>query len=122
MRMIRVYLNGPPPYHPRMRTFRRPLLALAFALFTVAPAVAAEPEALLQLVDYIAVDYTGAVADGQVISAAEYAEMKEFAARTSALVAALPEGEAKRQAQPAAAALAATIDARGAIGEVRAAT
>jgi high-affinity iron transporter len=105
-----------------MPPFRRPLLALVLALFAAAPVSAADPEALLQLVDYIAVDYPGAVADGQVISDAEYAEMKEFAARTSVLVAELPEGAAKRQALPAAAALIAAVDARGPVDGVRAAT
>ncbi|RYG36770.1 MAG: iron permease, partial [Burkholderiales bacterium] len=33
-----------------------------------------------QLLDYLAVDYGGAVRDGKVESAPEYAEMQEFAA------------------------------------------
>lgn len=35
---------------------------------------------LWQLLDYVAVDYSGAVADGAIISEAEYQEMKEFSA------------------------------------------
>ena len=34
-----------------------------------------------QLLDYVAVDYGGAVANGAVLKASEYAEMQEFAAR-----------------------------------------
>lgn len=36
---------------------------------------------LLQLVDYVGVDYAGAVENGQVADAGEYAEMQEFAER-----------------------------------------
>src|SRR3954468_22173298 len=43
-----------------------------------------------RLLDYVAVDYPGAVAGGRVISAAEYAEMREFAASVSKRIAALP--------------------------------
>ena len=49
-------------------------LCLAFA-------ATAEMRTLLQLVDYVGVDYPEAVADGEVINAAEYAEMVEFAGR-----------------------------------------
>ncbi len=38
-----------------------------------------DAQALWQLLDYIAVDYGGAVAEGRVVSAQEYAEMQEFA-------------------------------------------
>ncbi len=32
-----------------------------------------------QILDYLADDYRGAVADGRVVSASEYAEMRDFA-------------------------------------------
>ncbi len=38
-----------------------------------------DAQALWQLLDYIAVDYAGAVADGRVTNRQEYAEMREFA-------------------------------------------
>ncbi len=44
-----------------------------------------------QLLDYIAVDYAGAVDDGKVISAGEYAEMQEFSATARERIAALPD-------------------------------
>ncbi len=44
-----------------------------------------------QLLDYIAVDYAGAVDDGKVISAGEYAEMQEFSATARKRIAALPD-------------------------------
>jgi high-affinity iron transporter len=43
-----------------------------------------------RLLDYIAVDYAGAVRDGQVISDAEYAEMQEFSRTVAEKLAALP--------------------------------
>src|SRR3546814_13562352 len=43
-----------------------------------------------RLLDYMAVDYGGAVSGGQVKSASEYAEMTEFAASVSARLATLP--------------------------------
>ncbi len=50
------------------------------AAFFLNPAYATPQEAqtLIQLLDYIAVDYPGAVKQGQVVDAAEYEEMREF--------------------------------------------
>ena len=60
------------------------LLAALTALLAPTYASAAEPQAAVEtswrLLDYIAVDYSGAVSKGQVISEAEYAEMREFSA------------------------------------------
>ncbi|HET9811755.1 MAG TPA: cytochrome c/FTR1 family iron permease [Sphingomicrobium sp.] len=44
-----------------------------------------------RLLDYIAVDYPGAVSGGKVVSQAEYSEMKEFAASVGDRLAALPD-------------------------------
>jgi high-affinity iron transporter len=44
-----------------------------------------------RLLDYIAVDYREAVADGQVVNQLEYDEMLEFSATAAAAIAALPE-------------------------------
>lgn len=54
------------------------LLVLMFLISSLAQA---EPRALLQLVDYVGVDYPGAVQDGVVVNPEEYAEMLEFSAR-----------------------------------------
>ena len=43
-----------------------------------------------RLLDYVAVDYGGAVASGRIKSASEYAEMTEFAGSVSSRLAALP--------------------------------
>src|SRR5258708_16439714 len=43
-----------------------------------------------QILDYLADDYRGAVADGRIVSASEYAEMREFAAAIRTQLNALP--------------------------------
>ncbi|RZI38199.1 hypothetical protein EGT07_35420, partial [Herbaspirillum sp. HC18] len=48
-----------------------------------------------RLLDYVAVDYAGAVADGKVKSAQEYAEMTEFAGAVEAKLTALPPAAQK---------------------------
>jgi len=47
---------------------------------------------LLQLIDYVGVDYSGAVQDGEVINANEYAEMVEFGATIETLSSKLKDG------------------------------
>ena len=69
-----------------------------------------------QLLDYLAVDYGGAVRDGKVQSASEYEEMKEFAATAGQQIAALPSTpalpELKRQATALSELIAAKADAK----------
>ncbi|MDN5850986.1 MAG: cytochrome c, partial [Nitrococcus sp.] len=48
---------------------------------------------LVQLVEYIGADYTRAVADGKIVSSAEYAEMSEFSRLLVQGVAALPSAQ-----------------------------
>lgn len=71
-----------------MRRIRK-LIGLSLAILCcafVTPATPAAPDALdpavpqtWQMLDYLATDYAGAVRDGAVIDASEYAEMREFA-------------------------------------------
>lgn len=70
------------------------VLALGFVMLA-SPASAQDRTATSvqtawRLLDYISVDYAGAVAKGRVISATEYAEQKEFAATVDAKVSGLP--------------------------------
>ena len=44
-----------------------------------------------QLLDYVAVDYGGAVANGAVLKASEYAEMQEFSATAERQLGELPD-------------------------------
>ncbi len=50
----------------------------------------AEARQAWQLLEYIAVDYVGAVRDGQVVEAGEYAEMQEFSRTVRSKLEALP--------------------------------
>lgn len=71
----------------------------------------ADTRVLLQLVDYVGVDYPEAVADGQIINAGEYAEMEEFAGRIATEITALEQPADSPLAQQAQA-LRAAIDAK----------
>lgn len=78
--------------HPIWKLF---LLAFcwSFALHNVHAAPQSnEPEVrqLWQLLDYVAVDYAGAVQNGTVISEMEYKEMREFSERARSQVISLP--------------------------------
>lgn len=81
---------------------KRLLLAALLSIPLLAVA-AQDPRALLQLVDYVGVDYAGAVAHGKVVSASEYAEMQEFGNRIVSSAQSLPDQPARqdliRQAQ-----------------------
>lgn len=72
------------------------VLVAGWLLAVIAPAAFAadgpgpNPRQTWQLLDYVAVDYAGAIQHGKVVSPAEYAEMREFAATIRAQLAALP--------------------------------
>ena len=55
----------------------------------------ANTQQLLQLIDYVGVDYSGAVNNGQVVNAGEYAEMQDFTSGIQQQFQQLPEGEVK---------------------------
>ncbi|MDX1454269.1 MAG: FTR1 family protein [Gammaproteobacteria bacterium] len=86
-------------------------LTALFALSLSLPAVA-DPAKLAQLVDYVGVDYPVAVANGEVISEAEYLEMLEFSQLIKAEVEALAKGDTREALQPAAATLVEQIEAK----------
>lgn len=66
-------------------------------------AVEAKAKQVWQLLDYVAVDYGGAVSKGAVLKASEYAEMQEFASAAERQLSELPPGDVnvKLQAQAA---------------------
>jgi high-affinity iron transporter len=96
--------------------------ALVFGLFalglvaTTPSAVSAQEAASSQtawrLLDYLAVDYSGAVQNGQIISPPEYAEMNEFAGQVRERIAALPATPAQPALINKATALEAAITAK----------
>jgi high-affinity iron transporter len=63
-----------------------------------------------QMLDYLAVDYAGAVRHGQVVSASEYEEMREFARHARDRVDALPTSPASPALRAQADQLVALID------------
>jgi len=72
---------------------------LLWGLLAVSPALAQTPSDDVQtawrLLDYIAVDYAGAVSHGEVSSPTEYAEQGEFAATVAERIDGLPAAPAK---------------------------
>ena len=86
----------------------RILILLLFATALAAsPARAdtASVQTAWRLLDYIAVDYQGAVQDGEVISQTEFAEMTEFAASAHERINELPPSSARADLQHRAVAL-----------------
>lgn len=71
-----------------------------------------------QMLDYLAADYAGAVQHGAVISAAEYAEMREFAATTRRRLQALKPTSATPALLAQADTLIASIDAKASSTQV----
>ena len=86
------------------------------------PAAACADDAAVQtswrLLDYVAVDYREAVADGQIVNALEYDEMREFTASVSERLAALPEHRDRAGLVAAARALEAAVQRRAPPPEV----
>ncbi|MBL1320416.1 MAG: cytochrome c/FTR1 family iron permease [Methylophaga sp.] len=68
---------------------------LMFAVSLYSQAINANSQQLLQLIDYLGVDYAGAVEQGRVINEAEYKEMLDFSAGIHQQLAALPDNEVK---------------------------
>ena len=66
------------------------LFLIAACLPFSAQANAGDVQTIWRLLDYIAVDYPGAVEDGKVISEAEYAEMIEFSESAAKRITELP--------------------------------
>lgn len=100
--------------HFSRRLQLKTLLGCALALFlsTVAHAGETDVRRVWQMLDYLAVDYAGAVKDGAVLSQSEFSEMREFAKTSQAKLAAL-EPKPEREALVAeAGALSAAIEAK----------
>jgi high-affinity iron transporter len=77
-------------------------LFFSFAILLTAASMSAgvsaqtnDVETAWRLLDYVAVDYGGAVRDGKVISTSEYAEMREFSGSVAEKIGSLPPKPAK---------------------------
>ncbi len=97
----------------RLRVLLRTLaLALLIAVPSIAHAEAGDVQTAWRLLDYISVDYSGAVAKGRVTNPTEYAEQQEFAATVSAKIAALPVKPERAALVTGASRLRSAIDAK----------
>jgi high-affinity iron transporter len=97
------------------------LLLILCLLFTPT-AFAEQTHQLLQLLDYVGVDYAEAVEDDKVINAGEYEEMREFSSTINGTVATLPWHESKSALQQESAALKVAIDSKRAPADIAAMT
>lgn len=108
----------------RITTLSRPLALLALAIGLAAgPAMADEPDPfapILHALDYLAVDYAGAVKDGKILDQGEYDEQVEFAASVPTMIAGLPARPERAALEATAAGLLAAIRAKRSAGEVAA--
>ncbi len=71
------------------------LIIATFSCFSLTKAIAS-PQQLLQLVDYLGVDYEGAVQQGEIINPEEYTEMVDFSAGILAQISTLPSSNAQQ--------------------------
>ena len=94
------------------RLLCRLLILVALALPAAARADDAAVQTTWRLLDYLAVDYPGAVQNGRIVSQLEYDEMREFSASVSQRLAALPEHPARAALAADAAALEQAIARR----------
>ena len=83
-----------------------------------ASAQANDVETAWRLLDYVAVDYGGAVRNGKVVSVTEYAEMREFSNSVSEKVASLPPKPAKSELIGESARFRGLIERKAAPGDV----
>lgn len=88
------------------------VLSLLVLFATPVHAETAPAQTIWRLLDYIAVDYSGAVSGGRVVNEAEYVEMVEFSANVRERLGQLPPNEARAGLLRDAAALQAAISAK----------
>ncbi len=98
------------------------LFALALICLLPLAAARADIPQLLQLIDYVGVDYAGAVDKGAVVNAAEYDEMRDFTAGVRQQAAALPDSPGKATLLEQADRLAGLVAQRADPREVQALT
>jgi high-affinity iron transporter len=94
------------------------LLCLAATAPAAASTVADDVQTSWRLLDYIAVDYQGAVADGRVTNAAEYQEMAEFSVSVTKRLGALPARAARSELLNQAEALQGSISRKAEPAEI----
>ncbi|HEB82694.1 MAG TPA: c-type cytochrome [Gammaproteobacteria bacterium] len=106
----------------RFTPWLSPLRLFILLLIFTSAATATEPSKtrqLLQLIDYVGVDYAGAVVDGRVENPAEYNEMRDFSAGILQQVNDLPEHPAKAELIQMAGRLAQLVEQKQPAEKVR---
>ena len=88
------------------------VLFLLFAVSAPARASAGGVETTWRLLDYIAVDYSGAVSGGRIVNQFEYDEMLEFSTSVAQRIGDLPAGDGRDRLQAEAAELKQAIRAK----------
>lgn len=101
---------------PGLKHLQALLLLALIVLGVPVPALAANPQETVQttwrLLDYVAVDYPGAVKGGRVISASEFAEMREFTETAKNQLRTLPRNSAQPALLDQAAILRSKVNAK----------
>jgi len=105
----------------RRVTTSRGLTLLALALLLAGPAAAAvadappgaRPQTILHMLDYVAVDYPGAVQNGQVVAEGEFKEQVEFVTQAVTMLGELPERPERAALIEQARRLLALVQGRG---------
>jgi len=110
-----------------MTALQRLIAGFLLCLMPVLPALAADEAStedkatqIWQLLDYMAVDYAGAVAGGKVTNADEYKEMQEFSQTAERLLGELPDRPAKGALVQKAGQLKAAVENKAGESEVAA--
>lgn len=97
----------------------RAVVFLFTALMLFARPLLADTQQLLQLIDYVGVDYSGAVVNGQVVDDAEYAEMLDFSSGIAQQLADLPPHEVKTALAEKSHLLSSLVQQKASTKEVR---
>lgn len=118
-------MNSPYDWKMPVSWLSRWMMGALCALLVVLPLHAATPPAVeadvrqvWQLLDYVGVDYGGAVANRAVVSATEYQEMQEFVATARTRLASLPAGKDRDTQLAQADQLVAAVGAKADAAEV----
>ena len=85
---------------------------LATATFADSPTTSSSVQTTWRLLDYVAVDYAGAVRNERVVNASEFAEMREFTATAETQLKALPKSNTQPALLAQAAALRSKVDSK----------
>jgi high-affinity iron transporter len=93
--------------------------AAGMAMPVSASAAPSDVQTTWQMLNYMSVDYSGAVANGKIVSKSEYGEMREFAGSVRQQIAGLPPSSAKADLVAKADQFVAAVDAKADPAKIR---